>query len=126
MICHNCPGGDNPACWHPGHLWAGTNKDNTQDGITKGTIIPWIPRTEEQKINYFRGSQNNKAKLTEDQVILMREMFSEGTGTVELAKMFIVDRTNAWQIVTGRTWQWLLPRGSQITSSRRPRLLPLA
>jgi hypothetical protein len=33
VICHTC---DNPPCVNPAHLWAGTNKANSQDCILKG------------------------------------------------------------------------------------------
>lgn len=33
IICHRC---DNPKCCNPGHLFAGTHKDNTADMYSKG------------------------------------------------------------------------------------------
>ena len=35
-VLHNCPGGDNPACCNPRHLWTGTNADNLCDMALKG------------------------------------------------------------------------------------------
>lgn len=38
-VCHNCPGGDNPLCWNPAHLWIGTSKENLADAAGKGARI---------------------------------------------------------------------------------------
>lgn len=35
-VLHNCPGGDDPACVNPGHLWLGTQAENIADMCAKG------------------------------------------------------------------------------------------
>lgn len=34
-VLHNCPGGDNPKCVNPAHLWLGTQQDNLLDALKK-------------------------------------------------------------------------------------------
>lgn len=35
-VLHNCPGGDNPLCCEPSHLWAGSHSENQADRLRKG------------------------------------------------------------------------------------------
>ena len=57
VICHTC---DTPSCVNPDHLFMGTVKDNCADMINKNR-------------DKMIGSRNNKAKLTEKDIPLIRE-----------------------------------------------------
>lgn len=64
FICHKC---DNPPCCNPSHLFLGTAKKNSEDCRDKGRQIIPKPRY---------GLSNNKGKLTDEQVIEIRDSFS--------------------------------------------------
>lgn len=93
-ICHTC---DNPRCVRLDHLFMGTPKENEADKVAKG-------RRDNSKLA-SRGESNPSAKLTETEVILMREMKEEGYGLTELGKLFGVSKHAAWDIVTRRKWK---------------------
>jgi len=57
---HDCPGGDNPACWNVDHLWLGTQADNNADRDRKGRQV--APK----------GEDHGCAKLTAQQVLAIR------------------------------------------------------
>lgn len=65
-LLHNCPGGDNPACVNPSHLFLGTKGDNNKDRAAKG-------RNRDQ-----RGEKNEKAILTARIVLEIRARFAAG------------------------------------------------
>ena len=93
-VLHRC---DNPPCVNPDHLFLGTAADNHADMIAKGR----------GRSNPRRGIENNKAKLTEAEVIAIRDLASSGKSTYAIAEMFGVTRPNIGYIVNGKTWRHL-------------------
>jgi hypothetical protein len=91
-VCHSC---DNPKCVnYLNHLWLGTNLENTQDRDKKNRNINLV------------GTQHGCAKLTEANVLLIRELYKTGNYShADLGKMFNVDRTNVYSIVNRKTWR---------------------
>ena len=61
FVLHHC---DNPPCFNPKHLFVGTHKDNMHDSVIKGK--------HKNNIGNSKGSNNIKAKLTEIQVLEIR------------------------------------------------------
>lgn len=97
FVCHNCPGRDNPACVNPEHLWLGTHSDNIKDAYKKGTA--------KSNLKPRLGSQNNAAKLTEEKVIHIRNLYSSGKySQYNLADIFGVTQTTICAIVKGKIW----------------------
>ncbi len=92
VICHDCPGGDNPACYEPTHLWNGTVAQNNADKARKGRAAT--------------GQRHASAKLTADQVRAIRGM----AGTVkqrDMAVQFGVSSSLIAHIVNRRNWKHL-------------------
>ena len=92
-VCHNCPGGDNPRCINPAHLFVGTQQENIRDGMAKGRIN-------------FSGAHSPCAKLTETQaryVLAMKGIKSQRQLSQELG---VAASTIQW-IHTRKNWKCL-------------------
>jgi len=97
LVCHSC---DNPSCVNPDHLWLGTNADNIRDMDKKGRRV--APR----------GEAVSTSKLTETQVLSIREKYATGEYTQsELGKEFKVRGETISKIVKGTRWAHLLASG---------------
>ena len=97
FVCHNCPGGDNPSCVNPEHLWLGTPKENLHDAIKKGTF-------------FFAGREGElhvQAKLTDKEVLYIRSQKGIMTAK-ELALSCNAKESNIYMIWCGKTWRHLL------------------
>ena len=86
-VCHKC---DNRLCVNPYHLFAGTPNDNIQDMVKKG--------------RQAKGERNGSAKLSEDDVRAIRDLFTNGTSRKQIAKQYQVDISNIYYITTRKTW----------------------
>ena len=95
LVCHHC---DNPPCVRPDHLFLGSNSDNMKDMHAKGRgsgINP--PRN--------RGEQNGSAKLTTDQVLIIRQQHADGIHIKCLAVIFGVSWQTIKAIVARKIWK---------------------
>lgn len=88
-ICHTC---DNPCCINPYHLFAGTKQENMLDRDAKG-------RNKPQK-----GSNNGRSKLTEREVLEIREKRNSGMSFGKLAKEYGVCKRTIQDAVSGKNW----------------------
>lgn len=94
-VCHNCPGGDNPLCVNPDHLWLGTQADNMRDMCAKGRHA---------SPNYF-GETHPMHKLTDKDVLDIRKRYREGKAKQqELADEYGVVQSTIGVIVRRKNW----------------------
>lgn len=86
-VLHRC---DNRKCVRPDHLFLGDRADNTRDAVRKGRNT--------------RGERVGNHKLTEDNVISMREKRRSGIGIGDIAREFGVSYTAAYTAITRKSW----------------------
>lgn len=93
-VCHTC---DNPPCWAPDHLFAGTHTDNLRDMQAKGRRRPddVLPR----------GVAHHDAKLTDDLVREIRIKHQQGRGYRRLAVEYGVSRSSIVAVCKNKTWR---------------------
>ena len=87
-VMHSC---DNPKCVNPAHLSLGTHQDNMTDKVEKG--------------RHPIGEQIHQAKLTEQQVIEIRNRYTGKRGQhQQIATEYGLDRSTISKIITRKTW----------------------
>lgn len=85
IVCHNCPGGDNPRCCRPDHLFIGTIDDNNQDAARKG---------------------RKAMKLTPADVAEIRRLYTTGKLTQrQIAGLFGIHDSVVNEIILRKAWK---------------------
>lgn len=87
-VLHKC---DNPSCVNPDHLFLGTPKDNSEDMVKKGRSA--------------KGMRVGNSKLSDIDVIMIREAFSAGVPRMELIKRYNVSYTVITKVIYNETWK---------------------
>lgn len=91
MVLHRC---DNPPCCNPDHLYLGDHQRNMQDVVERGN---------RKGIN--AGTKNGRAKLDEDSVKLIRDLYAGGNiSQDQLGKLFGVSQFAVSAIVRGKRY----------------------
>lgn len=105
-VLHNCPGGDNPSCINPAHLWLGTSRDNIDDMVRKGRQAQGsshISRVHPERMP--RGERHGQARLSEREVLAIRAQFAAGgVNYKQLANLFRVSDQQVARIVRRKCW----------------------
>lgn len=94
-VLHHC---DNPACVRIDHLYVGTQKQNMEDKSKRRRHhLQGHPEL-------VVGERNPKAKLTWENVNLIREAFANGAKKTDLGRRYGVTKQNIHHIVENHTW----------------------
>jgi hypothetical protein len=97
MVCHKC---DNRKCVNPKHLFLGSASDNAQDCTTKGRNP-----SQAQPEKLARGERCGAAKLTEGDVVDIRQRYAVGNVSQrQLAADYGVDQGTIKHAIRGTTW----------------------
>lgn len=89
VVRHTC---DNPRCYNHEHLLLGSHSDNMKDMWERGrgTNLPPV----------ITGESHPQAKLSDNDVHKMRELYSGGAKRKELQMLFNVSKSAVQRIVT--------------------------
>ena len=84
-------GDDTPSNNHLSNLCWGTGQDNSNDCVERGRSP--------------RGEKNARAKVTADDILNIRHMFSIGFSQATITAFFGLSKAHVYQIVNGNKWQ---------------------
>jgi hypothetical protein len=95
MVCHTC---DNPPCCNPSHLFLGNAKTNKDDAVNKH--------------RHCYGEKSPKSKLTESQVIEIRELDKTNLTRLKIAARFGISGRQVTSICRHESWAHVLAKSS--------------
>lgn len=90
FVCHKC---DNPPCVNPSHLFLGSCADNNLDKSLKNR--------DPKGMNHW----NNK--LTESNVLEIKESLKDGVSGIKLSHIYCVHPQTIYAIKYNFNWKWL-------------------
>lgn len=102
QVLHHC---DVRNCVNPDHLFLGTNQDNVDDKLSKGRHHRG--ELASSYANPVRGEENWNAKFSDEQILEMRRLYSDGVKIMEIADKYIAKRHVVSMIVHGDRWAHL-------------------
>jgi hypothetical protein len=101
-VLHDCPGGDNPRCVNPEHLFLGTKADNNRDMHRKGRSVPGGTYG---RAGYERGDRHHAAKLTAEGVRSIRAAHSAGESLGSISRRLNLAIGHVHRIVHRKAWK---------------------
>jgi hypothetical protein len=110
LVCHKC---DNPKCCRIDHLFLGTTRENSLDMVAKGRSPKHIGRvypcgdshwTRSKPERILRGGGHPRSKLTDHQVLEIRELRGKGLKLTDLSARYGVSTTHIKYIVYRKSW----------------------
>lgn len=105
LVCHSC---DNPPCCNPRHLFLGTAADNSRDMVTKqrqNTPNGERHGSKTKPGSRARGERSNLAKLTAEEALEIRRLYSSGLTQKQIATSFGITREGVASIIQANTWK---------------------
>lgn len=118
--CHSC---DNPPCCNPSHIFDGTQRNNIEDAQAKGRIAAGDAHGLRQHPEMIaRGERHGGARLSETDVIGIREAAARGELHADIADRHSVSAGTISEIANGHKWSHVAgPRSTRPTGARGER-----